>query len=148
MIYICFKIISFTNKTSFDVIVCYRYLAHKRNKKAQALAKEIRKSILKLVNERNEAGYEKDLLQMILEGAKNSDMDKDSIDHFIVDNCKNIYMAGYETTATSATWCLMLLASNPEWQERVRAEVLQVCKGQLPTDEMVNKMKQVKNLYS
>ncbi|KAM7496334.1 hypothetical protein LguiA_020748 [Lonicera macranthoides] len=119
------------------------YLAHKRNKKAQALSNEIRMSILKVVNERNEAGYEKDLLQMILEGAKNSDMDKDSIDHFIVDNCKNIYMAGYETTATSATWCLMLLASNPEWQERVRAEVLHVCKGQLPTDEMINKMKQL-----
>ncbi|KAM7501685.1 hypothetical protein LguiB_000589 [Lonicera macranthoides] len=120
-----------------------RYLPTEINRKAQALEKEIRMLILKSVNERNEAGEEKDLLQMILEGAKNSDMNKDLIDHFIVDNCKNIYMAGYNTTSASATWCLMLLASNLEWQQRVRTEILQVCEGQLPTNDMINKMKQL-----
>ncbi|XP_059434830.1 cytochrome P450 714A1-like [Corylus avellana] len=35
----------------------------------------------------------------------------------------------------------MLLASNPEWQARVRAEVLQVCGGQMPDAHMVRKMK-------
>lgn len=80
---------------------------------------------------------------MLLEGAKNSDLSSDVIDKFIVDNCKNIYLAGYETTAVSATWCLMLLASNPQWQERIRAEVLEVCKGQIPDYDMIRKMKQV-----
>ncbi|KAL0419363.1 UNVERIFIED_CONTAM: cytochrome [Sesamum radiatum] len=120
-----------------------RHLPTKGNREAWALEKDIRTLILNVVKERQEAGYEKDLLQMLLEGAKNSDLSSDMLDKFIVDNCKNIYLAGYETTAVSATWCLMLLASNPKWQERVRAEVLEVCKGQTVDYDMIRKMKQV-----
>ncbi|CAK9142346.1 unnamed protein product [Ilex paraguariensis] len=120
-----------------------RYLPTKRNKEAWALEKEIHTLVLKVVKERNEAGYERDLLQMILEGAKNSDLSKDALDRFIVDNCKNIYLAGYATTAVSATWLLMLLASNPEWQDRIRAEVIEVCRGQIPNNDMIRKMKQL-----
>jgi cytochrome P450 len=80
---------------------------------------------------------------MILEGAKNSDLSQEATDRFIVDNCKNIYLAGYETTAITATWCLMLLALNQEWQERVREEVLQVLQGRIPDADMLLKMKQV-----
>lgn len=80
---------------------------------------------------------------MILEGAKNSNLSREAMDRFMVDNSKNIYLAGYETTAVSATWCLMLLASNPEWQDRVRAEVLEICGGGMPDSDMVRKMKLV-----
>ncbi|KAL2238449.1 cytochrome P450 714C2 [Sesamum indicum] len=120
-----------------------RHLPTKSNREAWALEKDIRTLILNVVKERQEAGYEKDLLQMLLEGAKNSELSSDMLDKFIVDNCKNIYLAGYETTAVSATWCLMLLASNPKWQERVRAEVLEVCKGQTLDYDMIRKMKQL-----
>ncbi|KAM7521954.1 hypothetical protein LguiA_011856 [Lonicera macranthoides] len=120
-----------------------RYLPTKGNREQWALEKEIHTLILQVVKERNEAGYEKDLLQSVLEGAKNSDLTQNVIDRFIVDNCKNIYLAGYETTAVSATWCLMLLASHPEWQDRIRAEALEVCKGQIPDADMVRKMKQL-----
>jgi cytochrome P450 family 714 subfamily C len=95
------------------------------------------------VKQRHEAGYQKDLLQMLLEGTENSDLSQDARDRFIVDNCKNIYLAGFETTAVSAAWCLMLLAANPDWQERVRAEVLNICKGQIPDIDMILKMKSV-----
>jgi len=100
--------------------------------------------ILQVVKERMEAAYEKDLLQMVLEGAKNSDLSQEAMDRFIVDNCKNIYLAGYETTAVSATWCLMLLASSQEWQNRVRAEVLEVCGDRLPDADVIRKMKLVR----
>ncbi|KAM7521956.1 hypothetical protein LguiA_011858 [Lonicera macranthoides] len=120
-----------------------RHLPTKGNREQWALEKEIRKLILEVVRERNEGGYEKDLLQMVLEGAKNSDLSQDTIDRFIVDNCKNIYLAGYETTAVSATWCLMLLAANPEWQDRIRTEAIEICKGQIPNADMVRKMKQL-----
>lgn len=80
---------------------------------------------------------------MILEGAKNSNLSREAMDRFMVDNSKNIYLAGYETTAVSATWCLMLLAANPEWQDRVRAQVLEICGGGMPDSDMVRKMKLV-----
>ncbi|CAA2979573.1 cytochrome P450 714C2-like [Olea europaea subsp. europaea] len=120
-----------------------RHLPIKSNREAWALEKEVKTLILNVVKERKEVGYEKDLLQMVLEGAKNSDLSQDSIDRFIVDNCKNIYLAGYETTAVSATWCLMLLASHPHWQDRIRAEVQEICKGQNPDADMIRKMKQL-----
>lgn len=126
--------------------VCCRHLPTKSNRETWKLEKEIKRLILNVVKERTEAGYEKDLLQMVLEGAKNSDLNKEAIDRFIVDNCKNIYLAGYETTAVSATWCLMLLASNPQWQERIRSEVLEICNGQIPDSDMIRKMKLVRKL--
>lgn len=96
-----------------------------------------------------EATDEKDLLQMILEGAKNYD-DADSLfsagvskEKFIVDNCKNIYFAGHETTAITASWSLMLLAAHPEWQARVRAEVLEICGDAILDADMLRSMKTV-----
>ncbi|XP_073153468.1 cytochrome P450 714B2-like [Henckelia pumila] len=61
------------------------------------------------------------------QGAKASDLSPKALDQFIVDNCRNIYLAGFETSAVAASWCLMLLASNPEWKTQAREEVLEVC---------------------
>ncbi|CAI9784771.1 unnamed protein product [Fraxinus pennsylvanica] len=120
-----------------------RYLPTKSNREIWALEKEICALILKIVKERRQEGYDKDLLQMLVEGAKTSNLSQDAIDQFIVDNCRNIYLAGFETSAVAASWCLMLLASNPEWQKRARAEVLEVCDGQVPDTDMLCKMKQL-----
>ncbi|CAI9107198.1 OLC1v1006502C2 [Oldenlandia corymbosa var. corymbosa] len=122
-----------------------RHLPTQNNRETWALEKEVKNLILQVVKERTSqaGGCEKDLLQMVIEGAKKSDFSKDEMDRFIVDNCKNIYLAGYETTAVSAAWCLMLLAANPEWQERIRSEVVDICKGQIPDSDMIRKMKQV-----
>ncbi|KAL6978964.1 hypothetical protein U1Q18_020632 [Sarracenia purpurea var. burkii] len=104
-----------------------RQLPTKHNRETWALEKEVRTLILQVVKERTEAGYEKDLLQMLLEAAKNSDqMSQAAIDRFIVDNCKNIYLAGYETITVSATWYLILLAANPLCEDRARTEVLEI----------------------
>ncbi|KAL9348612.1 hypothetical protein Peur_059978 [Populus x canadensis] len=123
-----------------------RYTPTKNNWEIWKLEKEINSMILKVVKERAAANYEKDLLQMILEGAKSygdqesfpSDV---SLDRFIVDNCKAIYLASHETTAITASWCLMLLAANQEWQPRARAEVLEICKNNLPDADMLRNMK-------
>ncbi|KAL5759020.1 hypothetical protein ACOSP7_021631 [Xanthoceras sorbifolium] len=121
-----------------------RYLPTKSNRNAWKLEKEIHNLILQVVKERKqEAVYENDLLQMILEGAKSSNFSEEATDQFIVDNCKNIYLAGFETTAVAATWCFMLLASNQEWQDRVREEVLEICGGQIPDYDMLRKMRKL-----
>ncbi|KAL3718904.1 hypothetical protein ACJRO7_003933 [Eucalyptus globulus] len=104
------------------------------------LEREVRSLILKVVKGRQEATSEKDLLQMILEGAENSgDMGGDeATDKFFVDNRKNIYhyQAGYETTAVGCRSLMDVDAVGLEsgiWQAKVRKEVVQVLHGgQLP----------------
>ncbi|CAB4321897.1 unnamed protein product [Prunus armeniaca] len=88
--------------------------------------KEIHSMILRVATQLStEAADEKDLLQVILKGAKNYG-DADSLfsgisrEKFIVDNCKSIYLAGHLTTAVTASRSLMLLAANPEWQACTR----------------------------
>ncbi|OIW16551.1 hypothetical protein TanjilG_08408 [Lupinus angustifolius] len=93
------------------------------------LEKEIESLIWELVEERKVSNSsKKDLMHLLLEAVKNDEnLGEKFCKQFIVDNCKNIYMAGQETTAISASWSLLLLAFYPEWQTRIRAEVAQYC---------------------
>ncbi|XWS08106.1 hypothetical protein CRYUN_Cryun41cG0050800 [Craigia yunnanensis] len=123
-----------------------RYLPTQSNREMWRLENEIQTLILKVVKERKEATLgsdQKDLLQVIIESAESSDLGQEATNQFIVDNCKNIFFAGFETSAVTAAWTLMLLALNPEWQEKVRAEVLEVCNGKFPNTDMLIKMKQL-----
>ncbi|KAL5974885.1 hypothetical protein ACLOJK_031558 [Asimina triloba] len=122
-----------------------RYLPTKNNRKIWGLVKEVRSLILNIVNERRKELHSRpeDLLQTILEGSKADHIKPDAIDAFVVDNCKNIYFAGHETTANAATWTLMLLAHNTEWQDRARAEVAELCGGSPPDVDTIRKMKVV-----
>ncbi|XP_062157195.1 cytochrome P450 714A1-like isoform X1 [Alnus glutinosa] len=121
----------------------------RKQKKISSLEREVESLIWKAVKEREQqcletCSSEKDLLQLILEGAINDQsLVKDSSKRFIVDNCKNIYFAGHETTAVAASWCLMLLALHPEWQARIRREVAQVCPNGLADLNSVLQLKTV-----
>ncbi|ONI22295.1 hypothetical protein PRUPE_2G119600 [Prunus persica] len=57
------------------------------------------------------------------------------------DDCKNVYFAGHETSAVTTSWSLMLLAANPEWQARARAEVLELCRDGVPDADALRSMK-------
>lgn len=128
------------------IIICFRYFPNKSNRQIWRLEKEINSNISKLVIQRQDEGHEQDLLQTILEGAKNCDgllSNSISQDRFIIDNCKNIFFAGHETTAITASWCLMLLAEYQDWQDRARAEVLEVCGNGNLDASMLRSMKTV-----
>lgn len=64
----------------------------------------------------------------------------------IMDECKTFFFAGHETTALLLTWTVMLLASNPSWQDRVRAEVKQVCNGETPSVDHLSKLSLVSHI--
>ncbi|WVZ54740.1 hypothetical protein U9M48_005494 [Paspalum notatum var. saurae] len=113
-----------------------RYLPTKNNREIWRLGRSIRSLILTIAKTREQnpsaaALPHKDLLQSIVEGAKQQHAgggSRAAEEDFIVDNCKNIYFAGHETTSTTAAWCLLLLAAHPEWQSRARAEVQAACR--------------------
>ncbi|KAK4756007.1 hypothetical protein SAY87_009764 [Trapa incisa] len=108
------------------------FLPTKKSREMGNLEREIESLIWKVIEEREHDCSEKDLVQMIMEGAayNQEGLGKAlSRRRFIVDNCKNIYFAGHEATSVAASWCLMLLALHPEWQKRVREEVGRVING-------------------
>ncbi|CAJ1948936.1 unnamed protein product [Sphenostylis stenocarpa] len=125
----------------------FRYLPNKSNREMWRLEKQIDSKISMLIKQRQEETHEQDLLQMILEGAKKCEggddllSDSMSCDRFMIDNCKNIFFAGHETTATTASWCLVLLAVHQDWQDRARAEVLEVCGKGAPDANMLRSLK-------
>ncbi|WRX11973.1 Cytochrome P450 - like 10 [Theobroma cacao] len=129
------------------LLIACKLLPMKKQNEITNLEKEIESLIWETVKERERkcikaSSLEKDLLHLILEGALNDQsLDKDSSKRFIVDNCKNIYFAGHESTAVAASWCLMLLALHPEWQSRILTEVAQVCGDKLPDADSVSHMK-------
>ncbi|KAK2386500.1 cytochrome P450 714C2 [Trifolium repens] len=130
-------------KNLSSVVPGMRYLPTKTNRKSWILAKEVKSLILEVVKERKEkTSFEKDLLQMVIEGSKKSNFTQEASDNFIIDNCKNISLAA-ESTAVVSSWCLMLLATNQNWQDRARAEVLEICRGRIPDYDMLSRMKQL-----
>nr|ASB17945.1 cytochrome P450 CYP714E38 [Polygala tenuifolia] len=121
-----------------------RHLPIKSNRDKWRLEKEIRRLIMNVVEEREQKAQvnHKDLLQVIIEGAKGGNFSKERMDRFVADNCKNVYIAGDETTGITICWTLLLLAAKPEYQTRVREEVLQGFQGQsVPDFETLRKMK-------
>lgn len=121
-----------------------RYLPTKSNREIWNLESCIRTLILNIVKKHeddSENSPNKFLLHSIIEGSKAASFSSCTPEDFIVDNCKNIYFAGHETTSSTAAWCLMLLASHPEWQSRARVEVLEVCHGEPLDFDMLRKLK-------
>ncbi|XP_047047928.1 cytochrome P450 714C2-like [Lolium rigidum] len=121
-----------------------RYLPTKGNREIWNLESCIRTLILNIVKKHehdSETSPNKFLLHSIIEGSKAASFSSCTPEDFIVDNCKNIYFAGHETTSSTAAWCLMLLASHPEWQSRARVEVLEVCHGEPLDFDMLRKLK-------
>ncbi|MQL91625.1 hypothetical protein Taro_024247 [Colocasia esculenta] len=134
--------VALAKNAAFLGIPGVRHLPTSNNREIWRLERESRELILKIVKKRQkERESEEDLLQSLLESSGDSCVGPDTMEDFIVDNCKNIYFAGHEATATSAAWCLMLLASHPEWQARARDEVVVICGDQNPTADMLGKMK-------
>jgi len=65
----------------------------------------------------------------------------------IVDECKTFFFAGHETSALLLTWAIMLLATNPSWQDKARAEVASVCGDAPPTADHLPKLTVVSHSF-
>ncbi|XP_051147881.1 cytochrome P450 734A1 [Andrographis paniculata] len=130
----------------------YRFLPTRKNRISWRLEKEIRKSLLKLIDgrRRRNSGCQvsdecpKDLLEVMIRAAAGDEAAaataitaKD-----VVEECKTIFFAGKHTTANLLTWTTVLLAMHPQWQEQAREEVLRVCGARdTPTKDDLAKLK-------
>ncbi|GAB4827867.1 hypothetical protein Ancab_034751 [Ancistrocladus abbreviatus] len=130
-----------------------RFFPSKYNKDIKALKIEVEGMLMEIIESRKaivEIGqsdsYGNDLLGILLNEMMKNKSKKGSGDHgslnmqLIMDECKTFFFAGHETTALLLTWTVMLLASNPFWQDKVREEVAQVCNGATPSVDHLPKL--------
>ncbi|XP_062188264.1 cytochrome P450 709B2-like [Phragmites australis] len=137
--------------TLFNVqIPGFRYLPTEKNRKVWKLDKEVRNTLMQIIKNRlaakDKAGYGNDLLGLMLEAcAPERGGDQLLSMDVIIDECKTFFFAGQETTSHLLSWTMFLLSTHPEWQQRLREEVLRECGGrdQAPTHDMLNKLKLV-----
>ncbi|KAK9697300.1 hypothetical protein RND81_08G028500 [Saponaria officinalis] len=118
----------------------YRFLPTKKNRRRKELDKTITSMLTELVRKReNHIGADEsntgDLLGLLLQsnrkGTENSQDQKFTGMTFeeVIEECKQFYLAGQETTASLLTWTVIVLAMHPDWQEKARDEILRACRG-------------------
>uniref|UniRef100_A0A1W7HBT2 Cytochrome P450 n=1 Tax=Scoparia dulcis TaxID=107240 RepID=A0A1W7HBT2_SCODU len=147
----------------------YRFLPTKKNRISWRLEKEIRKSLVKLIDRRRKnsmiissssSSFEghvseglrecppnyNDLLELMIKASLKESADSSSAlaitENDIVEECKTIFFAGKHTTSNLLTWTTVLLAMHPQWQEQAREEVLRLCGARdTPTKDDLAKLK-------
>lgn len=143
----------------------YRFLPTRKNRISWRLEKEIRKSLLKLIDRRRKNSNSNnnnqtsscqgvsdecpnDLLELMIRSSvagSASAGDESAVAitaNDVVEECKTIFFAGKHTTSNLLTWTTVLLAMHPQWQEQAREEVLRVCGSRdIPTKDDLAKLK-------
>ncbi|KAG2718683.1 hypothetical protein I3843_03G222700 [Carya illinoinensis] len=141
-------------------IPCYRFLPTKRNMNCWKLDKEIKKSVVNLIerrkDEKNNSGGDllmqekspKDLLGLMIQASKSCPSSNITV-HDIVEECKSFFFAGKQTTSNLMTWTTVLLAMHPHWQVQAREEVLRVCGSRdVPSKDDVVKLKTLSMIFN
>ncbi|HZE41010.1 MAG TPA: cytochrome P450 [Stackebrandtia sp.] len=108
------------------------------NRRVAAAQRQIYRICDSIIDARDAADDSTDLLGLLL-AARTEDGDRLSASE-IRDQVLVFLLAGHETTATSLSFALHLLAKHPELQERARAEVDDVLGGGVPTAADVDRL--------
>ncbi|KAF7046273.1 LOW QUALITY PROTEIN: hypothetical protein CFC21_055308 [Triticum aestivum] len=125
------------------------YLPTEKNLKIRKLDKEVRGILADIIKSRitsyDTKSYGWDLLGLMLEACMPQEHGHDpllSMDE-IIDECKTFFFAGHDTSSHMLTWTMFLLSTHPEWQQKLREEVMRECGSTVRTADMLNKLKLV-----
>ncbi|PON81622.1 Cytochrome P450, E-class, group I [Trema orientale] len=131
-----------------------RFVPTKKNQRRKKLDQEITLMLKKMIeNKKNATRTEQskvdDLLGLLLQSNNQNNL----LEHMsskksngmtleeVIEECKQFYLAGQETTSTWLTWTMIVLAMHPDWQEKARDEVLEVCGKKEPSFEAISHLK-------
>ncbi|KAL3525463.1 hypothetical protein ACH5RR_013835 [Cinchona calisaya] len=125
-----------------------RFFPSKYNREIKSLKMEVERLLMEIIQSRKDCveigrsnSYGNDLLGLLLNEMQKRKSSGFSLNlQLIMDECKTFFFAGHETTALLLTWTIMLLASNPSWQDKVRAQVNEVCNGNPPAVDQLSKL--------
>ncbi|XP_065857823.1 cytokinin hydroxylase [Euphorbia lathyris] len=117
-----------------------RFFPSKYNREIKSLKMEVERLLMEIIQSRKDcveigrsSSYGNDLLGMLLNEMHNNNSKQTLNLQLIMDECKTFFFAGHETTALLLTWTIMLLATNPTWQHKLRDELNQVCCSLTPS---------------
>ncbi|KAM7510749.1 hypothetical protein LguiB_009624 [Lonicera macranthoides] len=121
-----------------------RFVPTKKNKRRYEIHNRIKAMLRELIRKKemaiaNGETIGDDLLSLMLQckGQSDSDMTIDDV----IEECKLFYFAGQETTANWLTWTMIVLSMHPDWQDKARQEVQQICRENVPDLQAVNRLK-------
>ncbi|XP_021760423.1 cytochrome P450 CYP72A219-like [Chenopodium quinoa] len=145
--------LSIASPQASNYIPGWRFLPTKKNRRVKEICKEIEESLTEIIDSRKKemeagVGTKDDLLGILLESSmreikeNGNEKGKGLTTKEVVDECKIFYLAGSETTSTLIVWALVLMSKHQIWQERARAEVLQLFgKDEIPTFQGLSHLK-------
>ncbi|KAK7271787.1 hypothetical protein RJT34_27975 [Clitoria ternatea] len=122
-----------------------RFFPNTYNREIKCMKMEVERLLMEIIQSRKDCvemersnSYGSDLLGILLDEIKKEGGNLNL--QLVMDECKTFFFAGHETTSLLLTWTVMLLASNPHWQDKVRAEVKEVFKGETPSVDQLSKL--------
>lgn len=109
-------------------------------KKHLKLAEENNHIIQEIIEERKASGEEiNDLLNMLLETRYEDTGESMSVEQ-LIDEIKVLFIAGHETTANALTFTLHLLGRNPEVQQKIFEEIIEI---ESQTDNVIEQLQKM-----
>uniref|UniRef100_A0ACD5YQ18 Uncharacterized protein n=1 Tax=Avena sativa TaxID=4498 RepID=A0ACD5YQ18_AVESA len=148
------QLMAFASEAFSKVLVPgYRFMPTKKNWLSWKLDRDIRRNLTRLIGRRSDeadggkadSGSFRDLLGLMINAGERTTarapVAKAIPVHDMLEECKTFFFAGKQTTTNLLTWATVLLAMHPEWQERARREVLDVCGSDEPSKEHLPKLK-------
>jgi cytochrome P450 len=104
-----------------------------RNLRMRRALRRLDAIIYGYIRQRRQCSEDKGDLLSILLHARDEDDGKAMTDRQVRDEAMTLFLAGHETTALALAWTWYLLATNPEAERRMMAELRQVLNGRTPT---------------
>jgi len=112
-----------------------------RNLRLRRAVRRLDDILFGFIRQRRASGVDKgDLLSLLLH-ARDEDDGGQMTDRQLRDEAMTLFLAGHETTALTMAWTWFLLATNPEAEERLVAELGRVLGDRPPTVEDLPRLK-------
>ena len=103
--------------------------------------------VYRLIEERRKSGIRQDdLLDMLLH-AEDADTGEKMNDRQIRDEVITMFLAGHETTAIGLSWALAQLSNHPDIWSKVKSEVDEVLRGQMPEASHFTQLKYTQAVF-
>ncbi|KAF0542320.1 cytochrome P450 [Gigaspora margarita] len=112
--------------------------------------KTIRNISEKLIAEqKNSTVRGKDLLSLLVKANEQLPFDEQLTHEELISQVMTLLIAGHETTSTSLSWALYFIAKNPDIQDRLRNEILEVFtdRNHFPTFDEIEQLKYLECVF-